>query len=201
MEKLKISADSLEPVFNKIGALTKVQRYLIYCGAILIIVLAFIYFSYQKKQKEITKLNKEKEKIAAELAKAKMNANQLPVYQKKMEEAKVQFEIVKNTLPEKKDIPSLLTSISQAGRDAGLEFKLFQPNNEIKKQFYAEIPVSINLTGNYHNIAVFFDKVARLPRIVNIRNIKLTTGSSKDGGGTILNTTCQAVTYRFLETP
>jgi type IV pilus assembly protein PilO len=195
MNKINISAEALEPIFNKIGELTKVQRYLIYCGTISAIVIAFVYFFYMPKQTEISNLNKEKKKVAGELAKAKIDANQLKTYEKKMEEAKVQFEIVKNTLPEKKDIPSLLTGISQAGRDSGLEFTLFKPNNEVKKQFYAEIPVSIQLTGQYHNIAVFFDKVAKLPRIVNIRDIKLT---SKKGSN--LSATCQAVTYRFLET-
>lgn len=195
MNKINISAEALEPIFNKIGELTKVQRYLIYCGTISAIVIAFVYFFYMPKQTEISNLNKEKKKVAGELAKAKIDANQLKTYEKKMEEAKVQFEIVKNTLPEKKDIPSLLTGISQAGRDSGLEFALFKPNNEVKKQFYAEIPVSIQLTGQYHNVAVFFDKVARLPRIVNIRDIKLTSKKGSD-----LNATCQAVTYRFLET-
>ena len=195
MNKINISAEALEPIFNKVGELTKVQRYLIYCGTISAIVIAFVYFFYMPKQTEISNLNKEKKKVAGELAKAKIDANQLKTYEKKMEEAKVQFEIVKNTLPEKKDIPSLLTGISQAGRDSGLEFTLFKPNNEVKKQFYAEIPVSIQLTGQYHNVAVFFDKVARLPRIVNIRDIKLTSKKGSD-----LNATCQAVTYRFLET-
>ncbi len=196
MKKINISTEALEPIFNKIGELTKVQRYLIYCGTILVVVIVFAYFFYMPKQTKISNLKKEKKEVAGELAKAKLDANQLKTYEKKMEEAKVQFEIVKNTLPEKKDIPSLLTSISQAGRDSGLEFELFKPNKEVKKQFYAEIPVSIQLLGQYHNIAVFFDKVASLPRIVNIRNIKLNS-STKDSN---LKTTCQAVTYRFLET-
>ncbi len=195
MEKAKISLESLEPIFNKIGDLTKVQRYLIYFGTLIVIVIVFGYFIYLPKHKKIVNLKKEQKKIDTELITAKRNANQLKTFERKMEEAKVQFEIVKNTLPEKKDIPTLLTNISQAGRDAGLEFKLFQPNNEIKKNFYAEIPVAINVTGKYHNMAVFFDAVARLSRIVNIRDIRVTSvGSSND-----LNTTCTAVTYMFLE--
>ena len=123
-------------------------------------------------------------------------AGQLASYKKKMEEAKVQFQIVKKTLPEEKDIPALLRSISQAGRDAGMEFILFQPKGEVNKKFYAEIPVAINVTGSYHNLALFFDKVANLSRIVNIRDINLNTSSAKTGE---LRTTCTAVTYRFIE--
>jgi len=99
-------------------------------------------------------------------------------------------------LPEKKEIPSLLSSISQSGRDAGLEFLLFEPRGEQIKEFYAEIPVSIIVTGNYHKTALFFDKVARLHRIVNVDNIKMIAAK----GSGELRTSCTAVTYRFVET-
>jgi len=85
-------------------------------------------------------------------------------------------------LPDKKEIPSLLTSISEAGKEAGLEFLLFQPISEINKDFYAEIPVSIKVAGNYHNVGLFFDNVSRLFRIVNIKDIVMTlqpTGLSR----------------------
>jgi type IV pilus assembly protein PilO len=99
-------------------------------------------------------------------------------------------------LPEKKEIPSLLSSISQSGRDAGLEFLLFEPRGEQTKEFYAEIPVSIIVEGNYHKTALFFDKVARLHRIVNIDDIKMIAAKESDE----LRTSCTAVTYRFVET-
>ncbi len=197
MDKPKESIMSqLEPLINKIGELTKVQRYLIYCGTILVVIAVYVYFFYMPNQKEINRLDKEYTKLAQELQTTKKKANQLKKYQKKIEDAKVQFQIVKKTLPEKKDIPALLTSISQAGRDAGMEFVLFQPKGEVNKKFYAEIPVSINVSGSYHNLALFFDRVANLSRIVNVRDINLRSGSGKDG---TLNTTCTAVTYRFIE--
>ena len=89
-----------------------------------------------------------------------------------------------------------MSSVSQSGRDAGLDFLLFQPEPEKNQDFYAEIPVSMKVAGNYHNVALFFDKVARLSRIVNIDDIKMT--STK--GNTDLITSCKAVTYRFVET-
>jgi type IV pilus assembly protein PilO len=92
-----------------------------------------------------------------------------------------------------------LSGISEAGKDAGLEFVLFEPKNEKRKEFYAEIPVDIDVTGNYHQVATFFDKVANLPRIVNIRNIKMVPTKGNLGGGKALKTTCQAVTYKFIE--
>ncbi|MBW1897846.1 MAG: type 4a pilus biogenesis protein PilO [Deltaproteobacteria bacterium] len=185
----------IEPLITKIGELTKIQRYLIYCGSILALVLIYAYVLYLPKQNKITELNKQYDKLAIELDKTKKKASQFEKLKKKMEEAKVQFQIVKKTLPEKGDIPSLLTSISQAGRDVGLEFLLFRPNKEVRKGFYAEIPVTIQVTGNYHNIALFFDRVAALSRIVNIENIKMSGGK----GSSKLNLSCKAVTYRFIE--
>ena len=108
----------------------------------------------------------------------------------------MEFKIVTKKLPEKKEIPALLSSVSQSGRDAGLEFLLFQPESEINQDFYAEIPVSMRVAGSYHNVALFFDKVARLSRIVNIDDIKM--ASTK--GNMDLITSCKAVTYRFVET-
>jgi type IV pilus assembly protein PilO len=196
MENIKESFQTkLEPLITKIGELTKIQRYLIYCGSILVLVLIYAYVLYLPKQNKITELNKQYDKLAIELDKTKEKAGQFEKLKKKMEEAKVQFQIVKKTLPEKGDIPSLLTSISQAGRDVGLDFLLFQPNKEILKGFYAEIPVSIQVTGNYHNLALFFDRVAALSRIVNIGNIKMSSGK----GTSMLNLSCTAVTYRFVE--
>ena len=103
-------------------------------------------------------------------------------------------------LPEKQEIPTLLASISRSGQDAGLEFILFKPEKENHKDFYAEIPVAIQVTGSYHNVALFFDKVARLSRIVNIDNINLTAKKEMAAGeGLTLGTSCTAVTYRFIE--
>jgi type IV pilus assembly protein PilO len=112
-----------------------------------------------------------------------------------MQEAEVQFKRAMTALPEKEEIPSLLTSISRSGQDVGLEFLLFEPKLEVRKDFYAEIPVSIEVNGGYHDLAIFFDKVARLNRIVNIKNISMER--KKDNQE--LSTKCTAVTYKFVE--
>lgn len=195
MDNLKDSFHTkIEPLIAKIGELTKVQRYLIYCGTIFVLVAVYAYTLYWPKQEKISALNDQYNKLTQELQATQKKARLLPGLKKKMEEAKVQFQIVKKTLPEKEDIPSLLTSISQAGRDSGLDFLLFKPNKEVHKGFYAEIPVSINVTGNYHHLAMFFDKVAALSRIVNIQDIKIASGKGAD-----LNISCKAVTYRFVD--
>jgi type IV pilus assembly protein PilO len=102
-------------------------------------------------------------------------------------------------LPEKEEIPSLLTSISGSGQPVGMDFLLFEPRPERRKEFYAEIPVALSIKADYHNLAKFFDQVARLSRIINIRDIQI--GHTKSKNSKELNTRCTAVTYKFIETP
>ena len=105
-----------------------------------------------------------------------------------------QFKEALKILPEKKEIPSLLITITRLGLESNLIFRSFTPGAESGKDFYASIPVSIAVTGKYHDVAVFFDKVGKMERIVNILNVNM---SPKGSLSTDLNTTCKAVTYMF----
>lgn len=198
MKKIEISKFTgffLEKI-DKIGKLSRLYRVLICFGILLMLFGPFFYFSYQPKVNKIDELKTEQETLETRVVRAKAKARQLKHFQDKLEKAETEFKMAVKKLPEKKEIPSLLSSISQSGRDAGLEFLLFEPRGERTKEFYAEIPVSIIVTGNYHKTALFFDKVARLHRIVNIDDIKMI--AAKESGE--LRTSCTAVTYRFVET-
>jgi type IV pilus assembly protein PilO len=192
MEK---NASSLESFFDKIEELTKLQRILISAGIFVLLIGFFVYFLYMPKFKEIDKQTDALDKLEKKLVTAKRNAESLQAFQAKMKEAEAQFKMAMRALPEKEEIPSLLTSISKSGQDVGLEFLLFEPKPEVKKDFYAEIPVAINVTGSYHQMAMFFDRVARLSRIVNVRDINMNPGKE----GQNLSASCTAVTYKFVE--
>ncbi len=181
--------------FAKIEELSKVQRILIFSGVFIAIIAIFVFLLYKPKLAQISNLKNQLKKLEQKLVVAKKNAADLKKFQKKMQEAEVQFKTAMRALPEKEEIPSLLTSISRSGQDVGLEFLLFEPKSEVRKEFYAEIPVAMQVKGGYHDLAIFFDKVARLSRIVNIKNIEM--GRDKDS--TDLNTSCTAVTYKFVE--
>ena len=185
----------LDSFFAKIEKLSKIQRILIFSGVFALIIAAFIFLLYKPKLEKIGKLKKDLGSLEKKLVAAKKNAADLKKFQKMMQEAELQFQTAMKALPEKEEIPSLLTSISRSGQDVGLEFLEFTPKTEVRKEFYAEIPVSIKVNGGYHDLAIFFDKVARLSRIVNIKNISM--GRGKDSQE--LNTTCTAVTYKFVE--
>jgi type IV pilus assembly protein PilO len=193
-------AKSVEPFFEKIEKLTKVQRIAISAAIFALIAGGFIYLLFWPKFEKITKLNKNLGDLEKKLETAKRNAKDLKKFQAKMKEAEAQFQLAMKKLPEKEEIPSLLSSISNSGQRVGLEFLLFEPKAEKKREFYAEIPVAMNIKGDYHNMAIFFDQVARLSRIVNIKNIQMTRAKGKENRGE-LSTKCMAVTYKFIDTP
>jgi type IV pilus assembly protein PilO len=197
MKNNKPSASALAPLFENIEKLTKPQRIGIYAGTLVLIIGLSIWLLFWPKYGDIEQLNQQLATVEAELAKAKKNARELNDWRSKMKKKESQYKSVMRALPEKEEIPSLLAGISQAGKDSGLDFLLFQPKKELPKGFYAEIPVEIKVNGGYHQIAVFFDKVANLPRIVNLRRVKIAPTSQKEGG--TLGMTCQAVTYKFIE--
>jgi type IV pilus assembly protein PilO len=195
MKKLNISLKSLAPVIERIERLSKLQRILIYAGTVIVLVGAFVYFSYMPKLKEIGKLKVKQNELQKKLQTAKKNAAQLDYYRARMREAETKFKIAKRALPDKKEIPTLIDGISQAAHDAGLEILVFTPKPEVRKEFYAENPISIKVSGDYHNVAVFFDMVAGLPRIVNVTDIAMVPAKE----GAELTTSCTAVVYRFVE--
>jgi type IV pilus assembly protein PilO len=193
---------------EKLEKLVLWQRVAILAGLIVLMVGATVWLLLLPQYEEIGKLDEKSQGLEKKLATAKLNAAELVKFQAKMQEAEAQFKIAMRALPENQEIPSLLTSISKSGQEVGLEFLLFEPKPETRREFYAEIPVAMSLRGDYHNLAVFFDKVARLSRIVNINNISVTPIGATPGKGGVatpgkdgqgLNTLCTAVTYKFVE--
>ena len=196
MAKKATSDSAVAPFLQNIEKLSKPQRLGIYIGTLIVIVGLSGYLLFWPKYKQIDRLKTELSNVQAELDKTKKAVEKLNYWRSQMNQKELEYKTVMRALPEKEEIPTLLAGISQAGKDAGLEFLLFKPKKESNKTFYAEIPVDINVSGSYHQVAVFFDKVSNLSRIVNIRDIKMAPTKS---GSTTLTTSCQAVTYKFLE--
>jgi type IV pilus assembly protein PilO len=195
--KEPVKTTSGSAVLEKIEKLALWQRVAILAGLLVVLFGAATWLLYLPKYDQITALDQKLLGLEKKLSTAKINAAELEKFQAKMQEAEAQFKIAMRALPEKEEIPSLLTNVSKSGQDVGLEFLLFEPKPENKKEFYAEIPVAMTIRGDYHNLAIFFDKVARLSRIVNINNITINRGKE----GRDLNTSCMAVTYKFVEPP
>lgn len=193
----KILTEIPKILFEKVSALSEVHRILICTAAFLLLTGGFYYLIYSPKSTEIAKLSSEYSSIQSKLAQAKVQAKKLPKLEKELKEARVELRKTMQLLPDKREIPRLLEEIAKAGKLAGLEFLLFKPEKEVMTSFYAEIPVSIKVSGSYHEVAVFFDKVSKLNRIVNIFNVAITSG--KKVGSDILAASCVAKTYMFVE--
>jgi type IV pilus assembly protein PilO len=105
-------------------------------------------------------------------------------------------------LPNEKEIPEILKSISSLGKESNLEFTLFRPKPEVPQQFYAQVPIELTALGNYHNIGKFFDKVSKLPRIINVVDFNMARAKDVKGRSeneVLVKTSCMINTYRFIE--
>ncbi len=194
---LKPFFDKIDPLLDKIGDLTKVHLIII-CSVTFVLIVGLVYWlAYMPKFEEINKKEDELSKLQTKLDNAKRQARDIDKFRNDMREAEIEFRRVKQSLPERKEIPNLLIGISRAGHEAGLEFLLFERKDAVSKDFYAEIPIHIRVAGGYHNVGEFFDKVAKLDRIVNMRNIKMVPS----GSGGVKETSCTAFTYMFVEKP
>lgn len=108
------------------------------------------------------------------------------------------LKVALTLLPETRAITDLLTQISQLGMHAGLEFRLFKPEAEKTADFYAEVPVILAIQGKFHDVAKFFDHLSKLPRIVNVTDIKMALSKGTEDNP-FLTTNCLVTTFRFLE--
>jgi type IV pilus assembly protein PilO len=132
-------------------------------------------------------------------------AANLEAYRQQLAEIERSFGAMLRQLPGRTEVPSLLVDISQTGLAAGLQEKLFQPGQEVRRDFYAELPIKIRLTGSYHEFGAFVSGIAALPRIVTLHDIQISQNSGRGGRGGVaapsdeLTLDVTAKTYRYLE--
>jgi len=181
-------------LFEKVEKIKMPIRIAIFLGTLVLLAGLFIYFVYIPKSEEIAKTREEIAKLQQKLNQAIVRARALKKFEAEYAEVDAQFQEALKLLPNTKEIPSLLKSITQLGTDSNLEFLFFSPQRERAQDFFMEIPVSIEVSGTYHNVAIFFDKVGQMERIVNILNVSMTPQKERS---TTLTTRCDAVTYRF----
>jgi type IV pilus assembly protein PilO len=163
---------------------------------VLLPIIVFYFSYYKPKVQKIETLSNQKVSLEQQLQEVKQKAANLAKFEKELEEAETKFLETAALLPKQKEIPKLLKDISALGRNAGLDFLTFKPLADIPKDFYAEIPITINVRGPYHNMGYFFDQVSKLERIVSVSNVKMSS-PKKEGGEMLLKSDCKLVTYRF----
>lgn len=188
----------MHPQVEKIVNLPMKQK-LAALAVLLIALGAGFFFGLEKpKLNELKTLQGQLDKIRSDVGETRKLANNLAKFRAEFEGLKKDLDNALTELPNSKEIPTLLTSITSAGKAAGLDFLIFRPRGETPKEFYAEVPVDIVVSGPFFGIANFFVAVGNLPRIVNISNVAF--GEIRnDRGRNLVKVTCQATTFRFLD--
>jgi type IV pilus assembly protein PilO len=189
-------AIDLNTYFDKISKLRMIHRILIFAGTVVLIVGLYSWLVYIPKTGEIKTIKSELDRLEKNIRIARVRAKNLKRLEADLAKAQGDLKVAIKLLPTTSEIPSLLKNITKLGNDSNLEFLLFSPERQVSKEFYVEIPVSIEVLGSYHNVAIFFDKVGKLDRIVNVVDVNMIPIKELS---TTLKTSCKATTYRFKE--
>lgn len=202
LQGLELSDIGHWPAFAKVGAVA------IICGAVL---AGGFWVDTRGQLDELEVAEKKEQELRLDFEAKQHKAANLDIYREQMTEMKRSFGTMLRQLPSKTEIPELLVDISQTGASNGLEFDLFKPEAEKPAEFYAELPIKVKVTGNYHEFGSFVSGVAQLPRIVTLHDITITPATPRAGDakdpknvktetvGDNLAMELTAKTYRYLE--
>ena len=187
---------------NNLGNASNPIKYGILAIVVTLIILGGLYFDTQKQINSLKTIEKKETNLKAEFELKADQAAKLDLYKDQLAEMQASFQAILRQLPERTDVESLLVDVSQTALANGLEIKKFQPSAEEKKGFYAELPIALEVTGSYHDLASFISGVAALPRIVTMHNLKLERKPADDkrsSGAEKLQMMATAKTYRYLK--
>lgn len=185
---------NLDP--ENIGNWPILVRGLIVLAVAAAVLVAGYYFDTQKQLETLAREESQEVTLKQNFEKKQAKAANLEAYKAQMKEMEESFGTMLRQLPSKTEVADLLVDITQTGLASGLEFDLFKPLNERPKEFYAELPISVKVAGNYHQLGEFVSGIAALPRIVTLHNIEIKTGQGKGG---LLEMSATAKTYRYLD--
>lgn len=195
---LNLGLDKLQPLIEKAGRLPSRYRMIIIALLPLLVMGGYYKLLYRPASLQLTQLEAQQQSLQRKLNEVRSVAAKMDQFEAEIADLEGQLKVALRQLPDSKELPGLLTDVSTLGKKSGLEFKAFRPRGEINRGFYAEVPIEIEFTGGYHEVAMFFDRVSKLDRIVNIGDLEV--GVAMEGlNGTILKVSGQATTFRFLE--
>jgi len=188
----------MNPKVEKLFKLPLYQRLLMLSVLLILIAGVFVWFLWLPQYEEIGKLKAEGARLGADWAQKKKIANDLPRFKTEFAKMETKLQAALTQLPNKKEIPTLLTNLATLAKENGLDVKSFSPKKEVSKGFFAEVPAALILEGTYHQIAEFTQSVGELQRIVNISDLNM-SGPKTQAGEAILKVTCKVTTFRFID--
>lgn len=188
----------MKDLINRIFELSRRQRIGILAGIIILFLALDYSLLYSPQSDQISRLIEDIENTRKQRGKIKRLAANMPKLQQQLRESDAMLKEAVAKLPDRKEIPDLLSSISAKATEAGLEILIFRPRAENFQEFYAEIPVDIVVRGGFHNVVAFFDEVGKLRRLVNIQNIEIKIPQTRNDQLSV-ETSTRATTFRFLD--
>lgn len=186
---------SIAPLQERLETLSSSQRILLVVATVFILGAGFYFLKYKPDAQHLASLHYQLGQQQRRLTQLKKAAAQIDRFKQKNVDAEKQLRQLLTLLPDEKEIPGLLDSISQLGAQVGLENVLFQPQPEKKHKFYAAIPVRLDLVGSFNELGLFFDKISKLDRILKVESLQI----NRQKNPASLRVNCTVVTYRFLE--
>jgi type IV pilus assembly protein PilO len=161
---------------------------------------AFWYFSYSPMLEEEATKQAQLESLQREIRALEVTANKLQEFQREVQLLEAQLETLKRILPADKETPDLMRRLQSLASQSRLNIKNFTPTAEVTKDFYKEVPFALDVEGTYHDLGMFFDRVSRLARLVNMTNVKVKAQSNQTGSNTIAASGV-ATTYVYVDKP
>jgi type IV pilus assembly protein PilO len=195
---LDLGLDRFQEHLDKFAKLPRAYRMATIPLIVILILGGYGYFLYQPAAAARTAAEAQERDLERKVSEVRAIISNLSAFENEIAELEVRLKQALRQLPDSKELPGLLTDVTSLGKDAGLEFKAFRPRDEIAKDFYAEVPIEVEFSGDYHDIARFFDKVSKLPRIVNVSQLQMDI-AGQGMESTLLRVQGQATTFRFIE--
>ncbi len=190
-------ADDFRNLNQDVGAWPAAPRIAVLVGVLCFILLGGWWFLWKDQLDELDQRQQEELKLKDEFIAKKGQAVNLDLYTQQLNEIDRSFGALLKQLPSKAEVESLLVEINQSGMGRGLQFELFKPNAEIVKDFYAELPISVRLTGTYHDFGAFAGDIAALSRIVALSNISIGVNTQTKDDSLIMDAVAR--TFRYLD--
>ncbi len=180
-----------------VGAWPLAPRIAVLIGLFALILVAGWWFWWNEQLDTLAQRQQNEVKLKEEFVAKKTQAVNLDLYVQQLNEIDRSFGALLKQLPNKSEVESLLVEINQSGMGRGLQFELFKPGPEVVKDFYAELPINVRLTGSYHDFGAFAGDVGRLSRIVTLNNISITGNPQAKDGTLVLDAVTK--TFRYLD--
>jgi len=183
--------------FEQLAKLPKAARAGILMGVVAAIGAGYFFGMYQEKSQQVQRLRAKELELQRKLTEVRSIVANISAFEEEISELEDELAVALLQLPNEKQLEVLLTDISNLGKTAGVEIKSFQRESEVVHDFYAEVPIAIELEGRYHDVAKFFELVSKLPRIVNMGAIAMSVASETEFE-TRVKVKGTATTFRFV---